>query len=267
MAETKFMAPLPPTTRLAGPTFAPDRGEVYAKALCALNGEGIPFLIGGALALNTYTGIWRDTKDVDIFCRPEEAGNVLAALEKHGFRTEVVYESWLGKGWIDDVFVDIIWRNANGLFPVTDEWFEHAHRESLLGEDVLMIPLEETILSKMMVGGRYRFDGADILHTLFAVGERIDWARLAEGAGEHVGLLLAYLHMFRWGYPAWAHKVPDEVLERYAKLAHDRRSTFGPFRAMLMDIQSFSVDVEDFGLPNPHRMVLERLFGDAEGRT
>lgn len=261
------MSALPPLTRLSEPAFEADCARVYGRAMDALDAEGVPFMLGGALAFNAYTGIWRDTKDLDAFIRPDDAPRGLAALERAGFQPEVVYESWLAKGWVDDVFVDLIWRNANGLFPVTSSWLEHAGERAILGRKVRVLPLEELILSKMMVGGRYRFDGADILHLLYAAGDKVDWDRLATGAGEHVGLLLGYLHMYRWGYPEWADRVPLSVLERYQELALKSRSTYGPMRALLLDIQSFQVDVQGWGMPDPHRKVLQDIFGDAEGRS
>ncbi|HEX2023008.1 MAG TPA: nucleotidyltransferase family protein [Candidatus Thermoplasmatota archaeon] len=265
-ASPPGMAQLPPHTRLSPPTFTDEVAPVYARALDALAQDGVPFMLGGAIAFNAYTGIWRDTKDLDVFCRPEDAPRALAALARDGMRTETVYESWLAKAWDGDVFVDLIWRNANGLFPVRASWIEHAPHADILGRRVRVLPLEELLLSKMMVGGRYRFDGADMLHVLHAAGDRVDWDRLADGAGEHVGLMLAYLHMYRWGYPGSADRVPEAVLERYARLARERPSTLGPFRALLLDIQSYRVDVEGWGLPDPHKAVLEGIFGDAEGR-
>jgi hypothetical protein len=263
LALTRF----PPRTRVSPPQFAEDVAPVYARALDALLDDGVGFLVGGALALNHHTGIWRDTKDLDVFCRPEDAARVLAALARADFDPQVVYESWLAKAWEDEVFVDVIWRNANGLFPVTDAWFEHAPRGVLMSREVRMLPVEELLLSKMMVGGRHRFDGADVLHVLYRAHDRIDWARLEEGAGEHVGLLVAYLHMFRWGYPESAEFVPEDVLARFERKARTARSSFGAFRALLLDIPSFQVDVESWGLPDPHAVALARIFGDAEGRS
>lgn len=267
MPDPLALTQLPPHTRLSKPTFDPACARVYAQALDALDADGVRYLVGGAVAFNAHSGIWRDTKDLDLFCAPSDAGRVLAALARAGFETEVVYESWLGKGWMGNVFVDIIWRNANALFPVTDEWFAHAGRMRVLGRDAPVLPLEELILSKMMVGGRYRFDGADILHLLHAASDKIDWARLEEGAGEHAGLMLAYLHMYRWGYPGTADRVSPEVLARFERRAAREASTFGPFRALLLDIQSYRVDVEGWGLPDPHKQALRDIFGDAEGRS
>lgn len=266
MPNPAFMAQLPPTTRLGEPVFSDEAGPVYERALAALNEDGVDFLVGGALALNAYTGIWRDTKDLDVFCRPEDSTRLLRALAKAGFATEVVYESWLGKGWRGDVFVDVIWRNANALFPVTRSWFDRADTLELFGLPERIIPLEELLVSKMMVCGRYRFDGADIMHLLHASGKRLDWDRLIELCGEHVELMLAHLHMFRWGYPGSRDRVPDEVIERFEKLARESRSSYGPFRARLLDIQSFQVDVDGWMLPDPHKQALTEIFGNAEGK-
>jgi hypothetical protein len=263
----KVPSPPPsPTTACEEPSFDPLERDVYERALDALDKSGVPFLLGGAFAFNYWSGIWRTSKDLDVFVRPGDATRALDALDTGGFRTEVVYESWLGKGWMGDIFVDVIWRNANALFPVTDEWLEHAPKAVLLGREVRTLPLEEAILSKIMVGGRHRFDGADILHMLHASAPFMDWDRLAEGAGEHVELLLAYLHMYRWGYPAWADQVPGWVLAKYGRLAaeHAERPSV-PFRARLLDIPSFQADVDGWGLPDPHKMALAEIFGTAEG--
>lgn len=262
--KSEFMAKLPPLTRLSVPTLDAEAAPIYEAAMNALEAAGIRYLLGGTLALNAHTGIWRDTKDLDFFVRPRDARKALLALHDAGFQTELVYESWLGKGWKGDVFVDVIWRNANGLFPVEDSWFARPASVRLFGRDAPVIPLEELLVSKMMVMGRYRYDGADILHVLFAVGDRMDWDKLAQICSEHIGLMLAHLHTFRWAYPGWRHKVPDEVLTRYAKLAEERPSTFGPFRARLIDIQSFEVDVQEWGMPDPHRQAIDSIFSEPE---
>jgi hypothetical protein len=257
--------PLPPLTRVGTPAFDEEATDVYGRALSALEDDGVPFLIGGALAVHHHTGIWRDTKDLDVFCRPEDAQQALGALAKRGFRPEVVYESWLGKAWERNVFVDVIWRNANALFPVVDAWIRHAAWGEVLGHDVRILAAEELILSKITVAGRHRFDGADVLHILHKTAERIDWARLAAGAGEHVGLIAAYLHMYRWGYPGAAERIPDDVLAMFERAARDAPSSFGPFRARLLDLNTFVVDVRDWGLPDPHAKALADIFGTAVG--
>lgn len=264
--KSDALAPIPPLTRLSAPVFDPDAARVYASAIDALDHAGVAYLLGGALALNAHTGIWRDTKDLDVFVRPNDAKPALDTMERAGFKTEVVYESWLGKGWKNDWFVDVIWRNANALFPVDDSWFEHPVTMRVLGREARVVPLEELLTSKMMVMGRYRFDGADMLHILHAAGERIDWDRLLRLVGEHAGIMLAHLYAYRWAYPASRDRVPKEVLDRFALQAEETPSSFGPFRARLVDIQSFEVDVQEWGMPDPHRQALADIFGDPDGR-
>lgn len=267
MRRTDAMSPLPPTTALGDAKFSPVVARAYGRALDALASREVPFLLGGALALHAHTGIWRDTKDLDVFVRPDDAERALDALARAGFDPEIVYESWLGKAWSDDVFVDVIWRNANALFPVEDDWLARGRPMRLLGRDVRALGVEELLVTKMLVGGRNRFDGADMLHLLHRRLEDVDWERLAILCGEHVGVMLAFLHLYRWAYPGWRDRVDARVLEDYAARADEAGSGYGPFRGRLLDIQSFAVDVDDWGMPDPHRRALEDVFGDAEGRA
>src|SRR5437773_1068754 len=69
----------------------------YLAALHSLRRSGIDFLVGGAYALERYTGISRDTKDLDVFVRPEDCERVLAAFAESGFDTELTFPHWLGK--------------------------------------------------------------------------------------------------------------------------------------------------------------------------
>ena len=49
---------------------------VYQGALRALNRAGVPFVVSGLYAIYEYTGIYRQTKDLDLFFVP---GDVVAA--------------------------------------------------------------------------------------------------------------------------------------------------------------------------------------------
>ncbi|MBD0289590.1 MAG: hypothetical protein ICV79_29845, partial [Flavisolibacter sp.] len=69
----------------------------YQEALKLLQESGIDFLLGGAFALFHYTGIYRDTKDLDIFCRPGDYQKLLKFFRDKGFRTELTDVRWLAK--------------------------------------------------------------------------------------------------------------------------------------------------------------------------
>lgn len=268
MPATRFLVQPAPTTKLGEPEFDAEQQRVYADALDALANANVPNLVGGALAMNKHTGIWRDTKDLDLFLKPDDVDDALAALARAGFDTERVYASWLSKGIRGDLFVDLIHRNANGLHEVTDEWFEHAPRGRILDREVAFLAPEELFLSKSFVGGRYRYDGADLLHLVYALRGALDWERLADEAGEHAGLLLGHLHVYRWAYPAFAAYVPDEALARLE--ARARRDVARPpvtFRGRLYDGPSFDVDVHAWGLPDVQAENVRSLLGRAEWGT
>lgn len=258
-----------PDTMLGKPRFTKDARRVYGRALDAMEEAGVPYLIGGAVALNHFTGIWRDTKDLDLFVRPGDVNDSLAALAGVGLRTERVYPSWLSKAWGDEYFVDLIHRNANGLHPVTDAWFERAPRTDLIDREVRLIPAEEMIFSKMFVGARNRYDGADILHVLYAAGDGLDWDVLLDLAGtSHAGLLLSHLNLYEWAYPAYADRVPDGVHRALReRVREDVRDPAHPFRGRLLDRKAFEADVEGWGLPDLLEANLDRVRGEDHARA
>jgi hypothetical protein len=61
----------------------------YRDVLERLRAEGVRFLVGGAWALEHYTGISRRTKDIDLFVHPAELDAALRPLAGAGFETEV----------------------------------------------------------------------------------------------------------------------------------------------------------------------------------
>jgi hypothetical protein len=227
--------------------YGPAEEEIYGRVIDILQGADVPFLLAGAFALNVHTGIWRSTKDLDFFVAPEDLEPAYRALEAQGYRIEVVDRVWLSKAWRDGVFVDFIHANANGLFPVSRDWFQHAKEHLVFGRKVLVASAEDVILSKMFVASRERFDGADILHFIYALKGRLDWKRMLAKAGEHAGLLLGYLHHFQYAYPVHANYIPEAVFREAERLALEGRAG-AMFRGRLLDPTQFTVDVDTFGL-------------------
>src|SRR5205823_1185787 len=78
------------------------------RALTLLNERGTPYLVGGAFGLESYTGIWRATKDLDLFVRPEDCPRVLELFAARGYLTEVPFPHWLGKVWDGGDMIDVI---------------------------------------------------------------------------------------------------------------------------------------------------------------
>src|SRR5215207_7792314 len=82
--------------------------DFYRRAMTTLQEERLPFLVGGAYAYARYTGVVRHTKDFDIFVRPRDYDRTLAIFEKMGLKVERSFAHWLGKGYLGEYFVDVI---------------------------------------------------------------------------------------------------------------------------------------------------------------
>ena len=190
---------------------SPDTRAFYVRAFGALEKAGIPFLIGGAFALRHYTGIGRDTKDLDIFIRPADRERLLDVLSCSGCQTEVTFTHWLAKARCAGDFIDVIFSSGNAVCPVDDVWFAHAECSVVFDVPVRLSPVEEMIWSKAFIMERERYDGADVAHLLRARGRTLDWDRLVARFGPHWRVLLAHLVLFGFIYPGERDVIPSRV--------------------------------------------------------
>jgi hypothetical protein len=184
----------------------------YRDALDLMRESGIPFLVGGAFALQRYTGLARDTKDVDIFVKPSDLDQTLAAFEAVDYVTEVPYPHWLAKARKGEHFIDVIFSSGNGLAVVDDEWFTNAPDAEVMGIPVRLSPVEEIIWSKAFIMERERFDGADVAHLLLTTAQSIDWPRLIRRFDGHWQVLLSHLILFDYIYPSDRNLIPTWVM-------------------------------------------------------
>src|ERR1041385_5422288 len=121
--------------------------EVYRAAIKTLLAAEIPFMLGGGFALATFTGRWRDTKDIDFYIHAYDAQAAVAALTRAGFAdyyAQRAYDrKWIYRSTRSGVIVDIIWSMANQRAQVDDLWFQHASPILIRGEKLHVLPLEE----------------------------------------------------------------------------------------------------------------------------
>src|SRR5919199_2053030 len=248
------------------PSFGTEENEVYGEALDALNRAGIRYMLGGAVALNAHTGIWRETKDLDMFVLEKTVTPLLETLEAAGFETEITDPCWLAKAWKGNPFVDIVHANQNGALPVEESWFPNAKETTVLGRQVLVIPAEEMFLSKMFVASRDQWDMADIVHLIFATRGDLDWGRILGKVDEHWELLLIYLHLYRYVYPSHTHYLPGRVLDLLRERYEEETDSQGSlrFRGTMLDDASFRVDVEEWGLPDERAATREAQCSDEQ---
>jgi hypothetical protein len=234
-----------------------DPTPFYVAGLTALTESGIPFLVGGAYALEHYTGISRDTKDLDVFVHPRDIEPALQALAAAGYRTELTFFHWLGKALSDDQVLDVIFASGNGIAKVDDEWFRHAAEGTVLGVPVRLCPAEEMIWSKGFIMERERYDGADIAHLLRARADRLAWRRLLRRFGPHWRVLLSHLVLFGFIYPCERDRIPrrvmDALLQRLQKDLAQPASPEPVCGGTLLSRAQYLVDVDRWGYRDARR--------------
>src|SRR5215467_686157 len=96
-----------PVSSSQPPVFSDKQESLFREVIELLEQKRVPFVISGAFALHEHTGIWRDTKDLDLFLPAREVGRALDILEKDGFETEILDDIWLAKAKRDGFFVDL----------------------------------------------------------------------------------------------------------------------------------------------------------------
>jgi len=217
-----------------------------------MNGAGLPYVVSGAFALQKHTGIWRNTKDLDLFLPQQAVPEALRHLQEQGFQTEVRDPVWLAKAHRDGYFVDLITGMSNAVITVDQSWIDRSSETVVLGVATRVLAPEELIASKLFVNFRERFDGADIAHILYGTRGGLDWSRLLSLVGKHWELLLWELVLFRYVYPGKQEFVPREIWDDLlSRLRHELDSPSSTaFRGSLLDEKMFAIDVKEWGMEN-----------------
>lgn len=228
---------------------------VYKRALEALNRANVPYVVAGAYAIYEHTGIYRKTKDLDLFFEPAAVVPAARALREAGFITRLEDLHWLAKATAGEHFVDMIFGMGNGVAPIDHDWVEYSRPGILAAMPVRIAPPEELIWHRLFISERHRHDMADILHLILCLGDTFDWERLVGRVGEHWPLLLAQLASFSYVYPGYRSNVPPWVYEQLLERARgelirdseDLDFTRGP----LISRFSFTIDVREWGFADP----------------
>jgi hypothetical protein len=242
----------PPTLVQASAAAAVDTELAFYRAVLeTLAASDVPFMVGGAYALSLGSGVERPTKDLDLFLRRDDYPRASAVIEARGWRTELRHPHWLGKIHGDGHVVDLIFSSGNGLAEVDDVWFDHASPAEVLGVPVRLVPVEETLWSKMFVMERERFDGADVIHLLRVHAATLDWPRMLERVGPHWRVLLAHLVLFGFVYPSERDRVPVGLMDELVGRLREETNAPAPMDALcqgtLLSREQYLVDVEREG--------------------
>lgn len=219
----------------------------YKEALIMLNESPFDYMIGGGYALKHFTGIKRESKDIDIFCKPRDFPGILEHFENKGFKTELTDARWLAKVHKGPDFMDVIFDSSNAICTVTDDWFNNAPDGTFEGIPVKFIPPEELFWCKIYVQNRERYDGADLNHLILRYGSSMDWKRILRYMDKHWQLLLSAIMNFQFTYPAdyeiipkWLH---DDLISRSSQKYDIPTTKVKVCRGPLIDQTQYEIDI------------------------
>jgi hypothetical protein len=239
--------------------------EVYKRALRALNSAGVPYVVAGMYAVFEHTGIYRQSKDLDLFVEPIHVIGAMQTLREAGFRACLTQGHWLAKAFDGEHFVDVIFGMGNGLALIDQDWYRYSRPAILAATPVRIAPPEELLWHRLFISERHRHDMADIAHLLLTVGSSFNWRRLIAKTGEHWPLLLAQLLTFGYVYPESSGAVPRWVVEELlarAQVDMQRARTDEPVtRGTMISRFSFAIDVNEWryrDLREEHVRAVER---------
>jgi len=220
-----------------------------------LNQAAIPYVVAGAYAIYEHTGIYRQTKDLDLFVEPAYVLDAARALHDAGFVMRLEDLHWLAKAFSGDRFVDVIYGMGNAVSFIDDSWVKHSKSGVLAAQPVRIAPAEELIWHRLFINERHRHDMSDVVHLILCLGDMLDWERLLRRVGSAWPLLLAQVQTFSYVYPGYRSNVPAWVMERLLEQARgdigrdeeDADVTRGP----LISRFSFAIDVREWGFADP----------------
>jgi hypothetical protein len=238
-----------------------EQQTLFREVLALLEHNGIAYAVAGAFALQEHTGIYRDTKDLDLFLTAENAALALQHLREQGYECEVCDPVWLFKAHRNGFFVDLITGMSNAAIVVDDSWIRLARPALVHGIQTRVLAAEELVASKLFIARRERFDGADIAHVIYGTRGKLDWERIRRLAGEHWEILFWALVLFRYVYPAQTAYVPSDLWHDLVCRFQDaisRSDTTAKFRGSLVDDKMFAIDVNEWGFENLMQEYRER---------
>lgn len=184
----------------------------------AMRRARLRFMLGGGFALATFTGRWRDTKDIDFYIHPADRKKAVAAMTKAGFGdyyARLPYDrNWIYRSLRSDCIVDLIWSMANQRAQVDDQWFARAAPFTIRGQQVQVIPVEEFFWCKLYIMQRDHCDWTDLFNLLYAQGPSIDWDHLLDRLEDDSPLLQGLLTVYAWLCQKHIRKLPASLWHR-----------------------------------------------------
>jgi hypothetical protein len=147
------------------------------RSIAALEGQDIPYLLGGGL------GCWArggppSSNDIDLMLKPEDAERAQQALAEAGMRPETPPEQWLRKAWDDDILIDLIFEPAG--MRIDDEVIARGEEMSVMAMQIRVMDLDDLLSTKLLALDEHNADYRDLILITRSLREQIDWAQLRE---------------------------------------------------------------------------------------
>jgi hypothetical protein len=215
---------------------------IYTNVVHEATARGIPFAVGGSLAMAVYAGLLRPSKDLDLYVMPEDKDRMIEVMRYLGmgdYYDQLPYDrGWIYRSITEDVIVDVIWNMANRRAPVDARWITDGPEIAVDHQTIRLIPIEEMIWSKLYVLQRERCDWPDILNLINRRANEINWHHLLFRIADDAPLLGAVLHVYCWLCPDNASKLPSWLR---ARVRPDSRPAESGQRVALLDSRPWLV--------------------------
>jgi hypothetical protein len=195
-----------------------EQWAVYRQVIQAARARRLSFALGGAFAVATYTGFWRNTKDLDLYVLPQDREAAIEVVTSSGlsdyYEQQPYDRSWIYRSHREGVIVDIIWAMANQARQIDRTWFKRGPEVEIRGEAVRILPAEEMIWAKLYVMQKERCDWPDALNIIYTRGANLDWGHLFDQLGQDAALLRGLMAVFAWMCPGRARILPEYLWQR-----------------------------------------------------
>ncbi|MCD1294955.1 hypothetical protein CUJ83_08085 [Methanocella sp. CWC-04] len=169
-----------------------ERFRTYKEMTNILDEHGIPFLVGGGIAVMSYCNR-RPTKDIDLYIEPDKKTAALEALRENGYDINEMDEvHWISKAYKKGLIIDFILENVGGVITTADT-IRHGKKRDIFGYEFNVMSPEDLILRKILAMRSTRNDWYDAIVVLWNTYEAMDWDYFLSIIGEHYERALSFL--------------------------------------------------------------------------
>lgn len=187
----------------------------FRAALTAMNEFNIPYVIGGAFAIYSYSGVWRNTNDLDLYIERRYLSRAAEILASQGFkdRGEMAAgdREWIYHAVNDGTVVDLIWQPPNHMGTIDESFYASGIDGRFLDVPTRYMAAADLIWTKIFIMNRQRCDWPDIFHVVRSSPASVDWTSLMHRVSNHWPVLLSFIVLFDWVYPNEAQSIPQDV--------------------------------------------------------